>query len=56
MSEKPLRQIKEGALRPEKPPTGPPPVATATVIDPSTGKPLSPPANGGAPARAKPKE
>jgi hypothetical protein len=53
MSEKTLRQIKEGALRPEKGPSGPPPVATATIINPSTGKPLNSP-NGNAPARKRP--
>jgi len=53
MSEKTLRQIKEGALRPDKGPSGPPPVATAMIVDPETGKPLSPSSNGSASA-AKP--
>lgn len=46
MSEKTLRQIKEGALRPDKGPSGPPPVATATIINPSTGKPIPSSSNG----------
>jgi hypothetical protein len=52
MSEKTLRQIKEGALRPDKGPSGPPPVATTMIIDPGTGKPLSPSSNGSGSASA----
>jgi hypothetical protein len=46
MRGKTQRQIKEGVLRPDKNPSGPAPVATTTIVNPSTGRPVDVSANG----------